>query len=212
VKNPLVAINTFAQLLPRKYDSEDFRSAFSEVVQKEIGRINKVVEILFEFARHPRLALQRANVNESVQSVLKTYDQILRERAIQLETEWDPDLPEVNLDPIYFSQAVSNVLQNSIDAMPSGGKLRVRTRKDNGRCEVVVSDTGPGIAEQDAPLMFMPFFSTKEQGMGMGLTIANRIMRQHEGALKFLRNSDGGSAFAIELPLSGKVHADSSRH
>ncbi|MGI6461960.1 MAG: ATP-binding protein [Candidatus Hydrogenedentales bacterium] len=208
IKNPMVAINTFAQLLPKKYDTEDFRQAFSETVQQEIARINNVAETLFEFARHPRLSLKKASINDTVKGVLRSFEEELRARSIEVEASYDPSLPEVELDAVYFAQALHNVVQNSIDAMPGGGRLKVSTHTGTDACEVTIRDSGPGIPEQDAPLVFMPFFSTKEQGMGLGLTTANRIIRQHRGELKLLSCEEGGSVFALSVPSGQNGHAD----
>jgi len=210
VKNPMVAINTFAQLLPRKFQSEDFREAFSEVVQKEIARINGVVDTLNEFAQRPRLMLQRSDINETVRSVLKSFEEELAARHIDLQAEWEPHLLEAELDPIFFSQAVHNVLQNSIEAMPEGGKLKICTRRREDGCEVTIADTGPGISNQDAQNIFMPFYSTKEKGMGLGLTVAVRILRQHEGDLTLSTGDEGGSVFALRVPFAGESHANHS--
>ena len=210
IKNPMVAINTFAQLLPKKYDSEDFREAFSETVQQEISRINNVAETLFEFARHPRLTMKKANINDTVKGVLRSFEDELRARSIDVEANYDPNLPDVELDPVYFGQALHNVVQNSIDAMPGGGKLNVVTQSGRNGCEVTIKDTGPGIPEQDAPLIFMPFFSTREQGMGLGLTTANRIIKQHHGELKLLASEEGGSTFTLRVPPNQPSHANHS--
>jgi signal transduction histidine kinase/DNA-binding response OmpR family regulator len=210
IKNPMVAVNTFAQLLPRKYESEDFREAFSRVVQKEVARINNVVETLFDFARRAELTLRPADVNETVKGILRSFDEEIAARAIKLETEWDPESPEANLDVMHFSQAVQSVLQNSIDAMPEGGTLKVSTKRRNGRCEILIADTGPGIPKDEAPLIFMPFYSTKERGMGLGLSLAVRIMQQHSGDLKVVENPQGGGAFAISVPTIKEAHEDDS--
>jgi signal transduction histidine kinase/DNA-binding response OmpR family regulator len=202
IKNPMVAINTFAQLLPRKYDSEDFREAFFRIVQKEVGRINDVVDTLFEFARRSDLELRRTDVNETVRNVLQSFENELNARAIRLETEWDPAVAEANLDLSYFPKAVHSLVQNSIEAMPSGGTLKVRTQRRDDRCEIVIADTGPGIPHEQAPLIFMPFYSTKEHGMGLGLTTASRIVKQHEGDLELKETSENGSAFAISVPAA----------
>lgn len=204
VKNPMVAINTFAQLLPRKYDSEDFRNAFSRVVQDEVARINRVVETLFEFARDPQLSLQRCNVNESVKDVLSTFEEELAAHAIDLHTAWDPDVGEAQLDPVFFAQAVHNVVQNSIDAMPEGGTLKVDTVSQPAQTEIRISDTGPGVSPKDSNLIFLPFYSTKEQGMGLGLTFANRILKQHAGDLELVQDKNDGSCFSIHVPVDGK--------
>jgi signal transduction histidine kinase len=202
VKNPLVAINTFAQLLPRKYESPDFRTQFSDVVQKEVARINRVVETLYDFARPPRLARQRTSVNEVVANVLNTFEEKLRAAKITLSTDFDVSNPIAELDPLYFAQALHNVFQNAYEMMPDGGKLKVDTRGQAGSCEVTVTDTGPGIDADNAPLVFLPFFSTRETGMGLGLSVAHRIMRQHHGDLQLV-SSQSGSTFVFYVPLGG---------
>ena len=201
IKNPMVAVNTFAQLLPKKYDSEDFRTAFADVVQKEVTRINNVVETLFDFAQHPRLVLHKSDMHATIQSVLDGFQQELASRNINVHLQWDPAVTDVEMDAIHFSRAVQNVIQNSIEAMPGGGTLEVATHRNGDSLELVISDTGPGIAAQDASLVFMPFFSTKERGMGLGLTVANRIMQQHEGKIELRNSTNKGGVFALRLPV-----------
>jgi len=212
IKNPMVAINTFAQLLPRKYDSEDFRDAFSRVVQKEVQRINGVVETLFEFARDPKLTLERCNLNETIHQVLKSFEDELTARSIQLETQWSSDVDEAIIDPVFFSQAVHNIVQNSIDAMPRGGKLSVHTQKEGNQTKIQIADTGPGVAPEAESLVFLPFYSTKEQGMGLGLTRASRIVQQHHGGLKLSQDDGGGSRFTIHLPSSAPAEDSIGAH
>lgn len=202
IKNPMVAINTFAQLLPTRYESEEFRRDFSGVVQKEITRINQVVEALYEFAAKPRLERRRSELNHDVQAVLAEFGEILRGKQISLETQFDAPETPIEVDPGQFARAIRNVIQNSIEAMPDGGTLRVSTRRDNGHCEVVVRDSGTGISEKDADHVFTPFFSTKETGMGLGLTIASRIMEEHEGSLGLVHSPDGSGAFVFHLPVA----------
>jgi nitrogen-specific signal transduction histidine kinase/DNA-binding response OmpR family regulator len=208
IKNPMVAINTFAQLLPKKYESEEFREAFGEVVQKEVARINNVVETLYDFARHPRLVVQESDLRETVHSVIESFGEELKSRSIEVEEDYDPQISKINMDPIYFSQAIHSIVQNSIEAMPAGGKLRIRAKGGTEGCQLVIADSGPGIPEQDAGLIFLPFFSTKEKGMGLGLTMASRILKQHEGDLRLVTNENGGGAFALSLPTSKRAHAE----
>jgi len=212
VKNPMVAINTFAQLLPRKYDSEDFRQTFSRVVQKEVARINAVVETLFAFSSSPDLVLQRTDVNATVRNVLRSFENELAQRAIELKADLDADAHEADLDPVYFSQALHSVVRNSVEAMPEGGLLEVSTKGDDEKCRVVIADTGPGIAPENAPLVFLPFFSTKERGMGLGLTTAKRILQQHDGDLELMEGHEGGAAFTMTLPAAEATDEDNPGH
>jgi len=200
IKNPMVPINTYAQLLPAKFDSKDFREEFSEVVQESVGRINKVVESIYDFAKHPRLDLKNNNLNESIQRLLDTYQDQFSEKHIEIETQMDETELTVSVDSQLFTRAVGNVIQNSIEAMPEGGTLKIKTAKENGMCTLSLSDSGEGITEQDAELIFMPFFSTKEKGMGLGLTMAERIIKEHDGRLEFDSNTTEGGRFILQLP------------
>jgi nitrogen fixation/metabolism regulation signal transduction histidine kinase len=210
IKNPMVAINTFAQLLPRKYESEDFRDAFSRVVQQEVERINRVVETLFEFARNPNLRLQQCDINETVRSVLSSFETELANRSIKLAQNYDPDLDETDMDPVFFSQALHNVVQNSIEAVPPGGTIQVSTARKDKSIEIRISDSGPGVPKEETDRIFLPFYSTKEHGMGLGLTIANRILHQHQGAIRWVTDEKDGNYFALQIPTTELSHADHS--
>jgi signal transduction histidine kinase len=96
--------------------------------------------------------------------------------------------------------------------MPSGGTLKVSTKRRNGQCEILIADTGPGIPKEEAPLIFMPFYSTKERGMGLGLSMAVRIMQQHSGDLKLVERPEGGGAFAISVPTTKETDEDHPRN
>lgn len=205
IKNPMVAINTFAQLLPEKYGSVEFRVEFGQVVQKEVARINGVVETLFEFARQRRLHFQRTELNQNVKTVLESFREEFENHLIEVETDYDPESLEVKLDPILFARALHNVVQNSIEAMPEGGTLHIATRRENGSCNLVVRDSGPGVNPNDVSNIFMPFFSTKENGMGLGLTLADRIVNLHDGQLELTGTADGGGEFRFSLPAAGEA-------
>lgn len=200
IKNPMVAINTFAQLLPTRHDSAEFRDEFADVVQREVGRINQVVETLYEFARNPRLNLRKGTLNDRATHCLQAFSEDLEARNIDVELDLSPDATTVDIDAEMFDDALNRLLQNSLDAMPTGGKLRIKTMRNNGYSALEVSDTGTGISDQDAPHIFTPFFSTKENGMGLGLTLARRIVQEHHGVLTAETPDDTGSRFVIKLP------------
>lgn len=208
IKNPMVAINTFAQLLPKKYDSPDFRDAFGDVVQREVARINAVVETLFTFAENVPLKLEPADLTETVQHVLDGFHNELDAHAIRIEAQFDAGTAVADLDTGQFSAALANVVRNSIDAMPDGGTLRVRTLRENGVVEVLVSDTGPGVPREDAAMVFAPFFGTRERGMGLGLAIAGQILKGHKGELKLVHTEDGASSFALRVPVTRNSDAN----
>lgn len=205
IKNPMVPINTYAQLLPTKFDSEEFRVEFSDIVQASVNRINTVVESIYEFARHPRLNKHTKSINDAVGHLLGNYKDTFAKQDIRIETEFSDKNTQVDLDPQLFNRAIENVLQNSIDAMPEGGTLKIATARENGSCSLSIEDSGTGINDKDAELIFMPFFSTKENGMGLGLTMADRIIKEHEGHLELDQKSAQGGKFIFHLPVTTSV-------
>lgn len=212
VKNPMVAVNTFAQLLPKKYESAEFRENFSQVVQEEVGRINRVVEQLLEFSQPPRLSLEPADLNHVVRGVLDSFGPELRRQGIEVETDYAAGPIMAELDAIFFAQALHHVVRNAIDAMRGGGRLRVATRHAGEAAEVHIADSGGGMSSDLAERAFLPFFSTKERGMGLGLTAARRIAHGHGGELRLVTNGAGGSCFAFQVPTAGVHHANHSGH
>jgi signal transduction histidine kinase len=212
VKNPMVAVNTFAQLLPKKYDSAEFRDHFSRVVQEEVGRINRVVEQLTEFSQPPRLSLEPSDLNHVVRGVLDSFAPELARLGIVMETDYAPGPVMAELDGIYFAQALHHVVRNAIEAMPGGGVLRVQTRRQAGSAEVEVADSGNGLGSDAAERAFLPFFSTKERGMGLGLTAARRIAHGHGGGLCLVPGVGRGCCFMFQVPTAGIRHANHTGH
>jgi two-component system NtrC family sensor kinase len=111
-----------------------------------------------------------------------------------------PSLPPVQLDPKQLRQALLNLVKNSFEAMPDGGKLTVSSGILDGRVEIVVADTGRGIPEENMELVFRPFFSTRHVGTGLGLPITAHVIQQHRGTIGFESYPGLGTAFTIRLP------------
>jgi signal transduction histidine kinase/DNA-binding response OmpR family regulator len=222
IKNPMVAVNTFAQLLPRKFDSPDFRDTFSRVVQDEVARINRVVETLFQYAEEPRLSRETQDVNVTVREALAAFLPGLSEAKLELDTSLSAEPLSANIDAEAFKRVMAALMQNAADATPEGGKLRVETVRTPAGVEVRVEDGGAGISPAEAKRVFDPFYSTKEQGMGMGLALAEKLIRAHAGAIEIVRPSGGDrQRFIVRLPAAagaaagrgaGEDYADDSGH
>jgi signal transduction histidine kinase len=199
IKNPLVAINTFAQLLPRKYDSSDFRSAFSKVVQEEVDRINRVVETLYQFAREPELKLQKLDVKTTVREVVDTFARAVAERGIQFESKLSETPLSASIDADAFKVVLQNLMQNAVDAMPEGGRVSVSAEPAAGGLEIRVEDSGKGIAGDEAGKVFEPFYSSRERGAGLGLAVAKKLVEAHEGTIA-LEGTAPGARFIVRFP------------
>jgi signal transduction histidine kinase/DNA-binding NarL/FixJ family response regulator len=209
IKNPMVPINTYAQLLPDKYDSTEFRNDFSDVVLQSIERINDVVDAIYDFSRHPRLNLRMLDLHDSIQSILRAFAESFTENKIRVETVFTLETIQVEVDFDMFHRAIENVITNAIEAMVDGGTLTVSTESDQHVHQIKIADTGKGISEKDAGRIFLPFYSTRENGMGLGLTMAYRIMKEHNGELELKSNESGGSTFTLRIPKTSPPSTDS---
>ena len=122
------------------------------------------------------------------------------DRKVVVVEELETSLPPVQLDAKQLRQAFLNIVKNSFEAMPDGGKLTVSTRWKDGQVEVTIADTGRGIAEENLELVFTPFFSTKHGGTGLGLSITSHIIQEHRGTISLKSYMNLGTIFTIRLP------------
>jgi PAS domain S-box-containing protein len=205
VRNPLVAIKTFAELLPERADDQEFRSTFAKVAVKEIHRIEELLGRLRVLAEPTAAALQPLDIEVPIRETLDLLRGEADRRRIRLVSEVAPGLPPVRGDSDRLKQLFLNLLLNGFEAMGAGGTLRVRARLDfarqgQGVVTVQVADTGPGIPREDLARVFEPFFTTKAQGTGLGLAICRTIADAHRAALWVESEPGVGTAFVIQFP------------
>jgi len=228
IKNPLVALRTFTQLLPIKWEDKEFRDKFSSVVPPEIDKINKIAENLLKFGRPSKPEFKPTSVNAVLEEVLELLENQFRKNNIRVATKF-VEVPMINGDQSQLSQAFLNIVLNACQAMPNGGELIVKTdvghviqlsnltkeglsqvkqlaNQSSGKqvptVFVEITDTGSGIPEDKMKNMFDPFFTTKETGTGMGLPITLRIIEEHKGSIKVRSQAGKGTTFIIILPQS----------
>jgi PAS domain S-box-containing protein len=206
IKNPLVAIRTFAELLPERFGDVDFREDFSKVVIKEISRIDDLVARLRGIAATAPQQVGAVDLRDSINETLALLrGQLEQTRTVVVRQFRDP-APFVSIEEGQLKQLFLNLFLNAIEAMGTDGTITVRiTRKHSqGMPWIVVdvSDTGPGIADTVAANIFDPFFTTKSRGSGLGLTICRGITDAHRGTIRAERNPDGpGTTIVVELPV-----------
>jgi two-component system NtrC family sensor kinase len=207
IKNPLGTIVLNAELLGEELDKiGSERTAECQellgIIKSEVDRLLEVVEEYLQFARLPKIKLEEGSVNEAISDLFLFLREEMNERKILLVEELDPNLPPVQLDPKQLRQALLNIVKNSFEAMPEGGKLTLTTGQRDGKVQITISDTGKGIPPENQELVFTPFFSTKHGGTGLGLSITSHIVKEHRGAIGFQSYEGLGTSFTIRLPIS----------
>jgi signal transduction histidine kinase len=205
VRNPLVSVKTFVQLLPERQDDPEFRTRFSDVVESELRRIERLLDVVLEHAR-PRAAVP-PGTSTAVAPVLDSVSRLLAHRALEhgvaLSTQVPPDLPGVAMSDDGLRQVVLNLALNAIDATRPGGSVRLVAALVPDGVEVRVEDEGPGVPLVLRERVFEPFFSTKrDRPGGLGLAISRRIVEEAGGVLAITDCIGGGSAFRFTLALA----------
>jgi PAS domain S-box-containing protein len=206
IKNPLSTIVLNAELLDEELqrlgfpDQTETRTLLGGI-QTELDRLREVIEEYLQYARLPKVKLERGDVNEVVALLLAFLKEEIADRHIMLADELEPHLPTVPLDAKQLHQALLNLIKNSLEAMPQGGKLTVSTASKNGQIEIIIADTGKGIPDEEMERVFRPFYSTKHGGTGLGLPITEHIIKEHRGNILVQSSVDLGTLFTIRLPI-----------
>lgn len=215
IKNPLVAIKTFAELLPERYSEVDFREDFSKVVITEIDRIDDLVARLRGLAAPTPQSTGPIDIREPIVETLSLLRAQLEHTRTTVHREFEVDAPLVVVDASQLKQLFLNLCLNAVEAMGPGGKLTIRVGRKHsptGTWIVTeVSDTGPGIPESIRTSIFDPFFTTKPRGSGLGLAICRGIMDAHKGTIR-AESSTKGTTIVVEFPAASEVQRFAEEH
>lgn len=210
IKNPLVAIRTFAELLPERFTDIDFREDFSKVVIREIARIDDLVARLRGIAATTPQQVATVDIREPIDQTLALLRAQIEHTRTTIHRDFQDPGPFVSIEEAQLKQLFLNLFLNAIEAMGSSGDLTIKVsrREVHGASWIVaeVSDTGPGIPESVRVNIFDPFFSTKARGSGLGLTICRGITDAHRGTIRAENNPKGqGSTMVVEFPAASEA-------
>jgi len=204
IKNPLTPIQLAAQRLRKKFfeKSDDLDQVLVEStasIEHEVSGLKQLLDEFSRFARMPQVSPRSVQFREVVDSVLALYGALTE---IRWDVEIDPELGSVTLDPRQMRRALINLIDNAVGAVEGKGQIAIRARvvSDSGRLQIEVADSGPGIRPEDRDKMFVPYFSTKKKGTGLGLTIVHKVVTDHGGTIRVEDNEPSGARFVIELP------------
>ena len=203
IKNPLTPIQLSAQRL-RGSSGEELRlvAECTETIIQEVDGLKRLVDEFSRFARMPVLAPRPTDVRPLVDAVVTLYRE--SHPGVPLTTRHVGDLPLLEVDPDHIKRAVLNLVDNAVQAVGTVGEVMVETvyLPETGHARIIVSDTGPGISAEDKEKLFLPYFSTKVAGMGLGLPIVHEIVTEHGGTVRVEDNEPRGSRFIVEVPVS----------
>jgi PAS domain S-box-containing protein len=202
IKNPLVAIKAFAQLIPRRLHDGRFVDEFSRVVTREIGRMERLVDRLRMLSRPGGRPQQRIDLRAPLTEAIEFLQPSLEDKGIRLESVLGSQPALVVGDHAEMEALFVNLLLNGHDVTPPGGLVRVRLQAGGDTILVSVADSGPGVPPEHLDRIFDPFFTTKARGTGLGLTICAGIAEGHRAKLRAVNEPGGGAVFTFEIPAA----------
>ena len=210
IRNPLGSISLNLDLIgeelhtlgnPNGRSADECQILLREM-RSQVLRISQVLQEYLGFARMPKSERVAVPLNSLLEEKLTFMQPLLQKAHVELEKSFDPDLPPVHADPEQLWEALLNLIRNAVEAMPHGGNLTVGTKRNGSQAVLSVGDSGQGMTEEQARNLFVPFFTTKSDGTGLGLAHTQQIVNEHGGQINFATKRGEGSTFTIQLPLA----------
>ena len=206
IRNPMATINLNTQILLRDLELDEEHQVYMLDIQKEVKKIERIISEILEFSKPKPAHLVETNINDVVLSVHELTRVQLRKKDLKVHFRLNDSLPSVLIDPAQISQVVINLAINGMQAMPDGGDLAIATQRDSRsrRVELVVSDTGVGIPQENLDKIFDPFFTNKPEGTGLGLAIARQILEKNQASINVSSKVGEGTVFRIQFKTADR--------
>jgi PAS domain S-box-containing protein len=195
LRNPMAVISGYTKILSKKADASLLPAV--DAISREVSVMDRIITDFLSFARPTELVISDVDLDKLIRSCVQSISEPAGGIAISCDTA---GLPPIKGDEVLLRQSISNLLQNAIESMPEGGELRVFCSTGNGLV-LSISDTGHGIPENIREKIFLPFFTTKERGTGLGLPIVHKVVGSHGGTIH-LDSNERGTTFKITFPGS----------
>jgi len=199
IKNPLMIIGGFSHQIKKSLTDEKAAQKLNMIFD-EVSRLENLVANLGDFTREYRLMKRPADINSVIRDILIIMGEIYSSEKYYFESDLDSDLGETNCDPDKMKQVLMNVIANGVQAMEDGGEIRITTKKIFDGIEIRIRDNGIGISEEGLDHIFEPFYTTRERGSGLGLSISYKIVEAHKGEISAVSMPGEGTTFIIHLP------------
>lgn len=203
INNPMAIIRGNAELLQMSIPADSPCREEADIIARQVGRVERIVASLLQFARRERRYLEKSNINRLLDEILGQIGHQVPLANIAVQKAFAHELAEVNGDDDQLRQVFTNLILNAVQAMPKGGTLTVSTEEDIPAelCVVTVGDSGIGIPPDNLQQIFNPFFTTKSTGTGLGLSVSYGIVKDHGGSITVWSEEEKGSTFRVSFPL-----------
>ncbi len=202
LRNPLATMRSSAELLTRQVTSEnEIAREMASNITEEVDRTGSLITRFLDFARPRSLQLEAIDVHTMLDRAIDRFSKA--GATVSVFKNYSPDIPPVRMDAAMMQQVILNLLTNAAQASPAGASVTVKTVRNKNAVDIAVIDRGSGIAPKNLESIFNPFFTTKPEGVGLGLAVVSKIVEEHDGRISVDSTPGEGSVFVIHLPLGG---------
>lgn len=203
IRNPLVTVGGFARAILRDPTNNKQTRQNIEIIVEEVSRLERILSNIMDFSKPVEQAPVKVSsqINEILENTCSLMDPYFKNNRIQVIKKLDTMIPKINIDPTQIKQVFLNLIKNAVESMTDGGTLIVETMVDNEYVKINITDTGEGMTAEAMQNIFVPFFTTKVDGTGVGLAVSRKIVEDHEGSIKVKSSLHEGTTFSIFLPV-----------
>ncbi len=203
IRNPLVTVGGFARAILREPTNNNQIKRNVEIIVEEVGRLERILANIMDFSKPVEQAPVKvpSRVNEILENTCSLMDPYFKKKRVQLIKKLSTLIPEINIDPTQVKQVFLNLIKNAVESMSDGGTLTIETMMEKENVKINITDTGEGMTAEAMQNIFIPFFTTKVNGTGVGLAVSRKIVEDHEGSIKVKSALHEGTTFSIFLPV-----------
>jgi signal transduction histidine kinase len=212
IRNPLAGIDGAANLIESEQTPPEMRKASLAIIRKEVQRLNRLLTNLLDFARPRKPEFQKVRADRLIDAIIALAGHAAQQKGITLRKDVPATVPEFECDPEQMKQVILNLAINAVQAMTGAGEIVLAARQVESSVAISVRDQGPGISDEDLDKIFNPFYTTKDAGTGLGLSVVYQIVNQHGGVVTAERNPEGGMTFSLTIPLNQRRSVAQEAH
>ncbi len=201
IRNPLIAVGGFARQLHEALDADDARREYTSIILEEVTRLEQILREQLTLERHLQPVLAPVEVNQILKDVWKLLSHGMLSSRVRLIGDLADGLPVTMGDANQLKQAFLNVINNAVQSMPDGGRIEISTGQSGHTIVITVRDNGPGIPKEIMSKLFVPFFTTRKAGSGLGMAVTRRIVENHGGSIGVDSAPGEGTTVRISIPI-----------
>lgn len=212
IRNPLASIDGATNLIESEQTPPEMRTASLAIIRKEVQRLNRLLTNLLDFARPRKPEFQAVRPERLIDGIIALAGHSAQQKGITLRKDVPSAVPAFECDPEQIKQVILNLTINAVQAMTGAGEIVLAARQHDSSVAISVRDQGPGISDEDLDKIFNPFYTTKDTGTGLGLSVVYQIVNQHGGTVMAERNLEGGMTFSLTIPLNQRRGVEQEAH